>query len=166
MSKQKEAYVFQEAPGTSTKLNQLIVDSITPARLVFDFTMVWNTNIGPAQAEFWYFGWWPYNPEKSIYDRLRIHYRHTQIGGSLGDFEYSLDSAASWVPFSDAGSSGLPLSTLLIGGANVLAVDIRLDEITSFQHIGTRLDTGRPSVPDHLAVNLIGYLWSTEDTPF
>lgn len=169
MTKGKEVYTFGEAPARSTKINQWVTDYITTQREVFNFTATYDLNIGGfARPNFWYMGWWPYNPDKSLYNRLRVHYRLFWSGAVNVVLEYSLDSAATWVPFAVAGPgfTGLPLSVPVATLANSQAVDIPLDGITGFQHIGLRTDNDLPGVSNHLAINLMGFLWSTTDTPF
>lgn len=166
MSKNRETVVFGETPATSSKLNQLIKDYITPGSMIFDVNFEWDITFGVLVTPILYFGWWPYNPVKNVYDRLRVHWAYTNFGANVPTWEYSLDSNGSWNGFPASAGTGLPLSDPAITDVNSGAVDIPLDGITVFQHIGIRLNLGMPPNPTEVMANAKGYLWSTNDTPF
>lgn len=165
MSKVRVTFPFAQTPTSSAFHNELIEDYITPAKLVLsyqftaDVAMTTTTLLADPQ----YVVWFPYNPLKSLYDTLRIHIASS--GGSTTlPMEYSLDSGASWVAIGAGVLTGLPLSMPMANVANHFRYDVDLSTITTFQHVGLRIDW-LAALSTWIEGNVFAYLFSSVDPP-
>jgi hypothetical protein len=166
MSKAKVSWAFQERPVASSKMNQAIIDYITPALPIWSFS--YNMTVddpGVPVTGLEFYGFYPYNPQKSVYDRLYLIGRVNNSGLERADqIEVTFDGGSSWTP---AFPSATAAPVMLGGGAGDTLVEIwNLDvQVATFQWIGTRLTDpiGQGNVG---LARLIGFLYRSTDTPF
>ena len=174
MSKLRETIAFQELL-TSSKTNQLISDYITPGKLIMHVTGCWFAHATPS-----YIGWWPFNPNKNVFDRIRIlGQAWTPAGGGqpLGSWlEYTLDSGGSWTAI----GAGINIAGLLITlPADPIGIgpppteltlaywDVDISSIAATELIGFRLnDAGGGGGHNTAVVDLSMFLYLSTETPF
>lgn len=166
MSKARESWHYREF-STSEKLNRAVQDYISPGLLIMHVQGHYfdEAAIGvPVPPDPIYFGWYPYNPAKIIFDRLRIQGTSIIPGGT---WEYSLDSGATWNDILPAtGSLGVPMSNIFNTASPVNYRDVDLSGIASLQHIGFRLDRSSSWIDQFAAWNYQLLLYSSTQSPF
>lgn len=169
MSKAKVSWAFQERPVASSKMNQVVTDYITPGLPIWSFgnDAFWDPGfngldpgIPLAQAVVAIYGWYPYNPQKSVFDRLYLLASHF-LGGvdKIADIDMSFDGGASWVPAFPSATAA-PVSY----GNATYAETWNLDaQVATFQWLGVR-GNGIVLTTNHF--RLMGFLYRSTDTPF
>jgi hypothetical protein len=171
MSKIRESIAFQELL-TSAKTNQFIADYITPGKLIMHITGCWYQHATPT-----YLGWWLYNPNKVIFDRVRLlgQVNDPTGGGTTGDalLQYTLDSGASWASV----GAGTDVAGLLITmPADVTNTpppveltlrfwDINISSIAATQYFGVRLESAGGG-HGMAVIDLAVLMYSSTETPF
>jgi len=181
MAKAKVEWTFGETPATADKLNQTTLDYIRRGQLILSstgLTLHTTTTFGPesvAVNSLPNLGWFPYNPQKQVFDRMDILFNHETIASGGGDLttsthlQYSLDSDASWTS-ANPGQSAAPVPLhppAGLAGTTDLGASMRtvnISGITSFQWIGFRyLFDLSPEAHTWIAM---AYLYLSTDTPF
>jgi hypothetical protein len=139
-------------------MNQVITDYITPALPIWSYKFAFDVAT-PIFGVSQYFGYYPYNPQKSVYDRLWITAFSSRDGvNAAADFELSFDTGASWTgAFPSLAASGLTGFTY--DETWNLGV-----QVATFQWIGLRHSLLAASQSFSCAV--FGFLYRSTDTPF
>lgn len=158
MSKAKVDWAFQELI-TSAKLDEMVIDDLTPGRLI-----IHSTYSCPVSTAF-QLGWYLYNPAKQTNDRMRIF---GAFDAPLGlGLRYTLDSGATAITLGAGTDSGVDVT---IGDGSSSATqrdalywDVDLSGIASTQYIGVIVDNGITFVGRW---NLAVFLYRASDTPF
>ena len=169
MSKARITVAAGQTPAPSSQINTLISDYISTAKMVFSRQLLWdqafNTNFNPSD---FYWGWFPYHHQKSVYDTWLVEiigYITVSSGGWV--FQYSLDSGATWINLSTAPTTALPSSlstpTQTSGARTGFIID--LSGLTSFQHLGLRMEAASPAGLTHLEYYVESWIYSTVDAP-
>jgi hypothetical protein len=164
MSKARVNWAFQERPVSSTKMNQANTDYITPGLPIWSYWFKFNNDSGGLTGGGGV-GYYPYNPQKSVYDRLYIFGgAFTSSGGDETDeFDVTFNGGASWTP----AFPSLTASPVGLVGAFTLAETWDLDvQVATFQWIGWRWSGPGPTSGNEFILGFQGFLYRSTDTPF
>lgn len=159
MTKAKEVVAYGETPATSAKINQIITDYLTRG------TIMCNAQGGPltsADNGTWIVGWYPYNPDKQLWDRLRI-FGQIDYAAAVFTTQYSVDSGGSWSTII-GGAPPVATSTPSSGSTTQFDTTVDLSGIGSFQWLGIRLNFTVSSGSLYWFVH--SHLFNATDTPY
>jgi hypothetical protein len=163
MSKARVTWAFQERPVSSTKMNQVVIDYITPAVPIWSYYDSLSVADSVGVASIAPRGFFPYNPQKSVYDRLYVIGAASIIGtDQTSDFDLTFDGGSTWVPAfpSLTGAPVVMISTFTL--AEVWNLDV---QVATFQWIGWRITEGMPGGSSG-AICFQGFLYNSANTPF
>lgn len=157
MSKARVSWAFQERPVSSTKMNQVVIDYITPALPIWSTFYTFEATALSTSPRLFY----PYNPQKSVFNRLYLIGAAVANGSDETDeFDVSFDGGASWTPAFPSVTAA-PVTIL----ATTLAETWNLDvQVATFQWIGWRW--AGPPVTSSAHLGFIGFLYNSSNTPF
>lgn len=164
MSKARVSWAFQERPVSSSKMNQANTDYITPGVPIWSYFYshtVADTIGAYATAPR---GFFPYNPQKSVHNRLYIFGFAAQSAGGdqTAEFDVSFDGGATWTPaFPSVAAAPVTL------GAGTLFEIWDLDvQVATFQWIGWRWAGPAMVGGTSMSLGFQGFLYRSTDTPF
>lgn len=152
---------------TSARQTEGVTDYITPAFMIASTAggLVNEVN-NLSNYDTWHFGWYPYNPAKSLYDRMRIIYHGDRNAGALTLPEYTINAGVAWVPTVLAGAPPYavapPLSILDVITFGTEDVVLPLGAAT---WLGWRINTVG-AAPTSLTWTITVFLYNSADTPF
>jgi hypothetical protein len=165
MSKARVSWAFQERPVSSSKMNQANTDYMTPGVPIWSYFYRFqndsgvNVGAGPLLGG----GFYPYNPQKSVYDRLYL------IGAAFNgaseesdEFDLTFDGGATWTPAFPSAAAA-PITILSTTVAETWNLDV---QVATFQWIGWRWAGGGVSTGTAFVLGLQGFLYRSTDTPF
>lgn len=164
MSKARVDWTFGESPVGSAKLDQVSIDHITPGLPIWSFaySAFWDSTLTPnTVTPAPNIGFYPYHPDKSVYDRLYLIGRAVRDGAEFtNDIEISFDSGGSWTGAFPS-STAAPVSF----GTDTFSEIWNLDtNVVGFQWLGIRHNLATFDENYHL--RLLGFLYSSDDDPF
>ena len=153
---------------TSARQNEGVIDYITPAFMI-------ASTAGGLAAEPdnlsihnpWHFGWYPYDPAKSIYDTMRIIYYGRRDVAAVSMPEYTITAGPPWVPTVLAGALPYAVASPLTIAGGIVASgteDVVLP-LGAATWLGWRINSGGAG-PIGLTWTITVFLYSSADTPF
>jgi hypothetical protein len=180
MSKARVTWTFGETPATTDKLNAAVQDYIRPGHLIMNSvgttfhitTLDGNTGLMITPVLSFY----PYNPQRLVFDTMRIFFNHTAIHENGSDLtnslhlQYSLNSGATWAN-ANPGHSASPVVLvypMVFAGATDLGSairDVSLTSIAATQYIGFRYLSDSVDVGG-FAWCAFAILYSSTESPF
>lgn len=165
MSKARVDWAFGERPVSSSKLDQANTDYITPGNPIWSIRdeWFWDSGLMPAiQVPSTNIAWYPYNPQKSVADRLYLLGRlYIDAVDESDELEISFDTGANWTPAFPSITAG-PVS---FGADTLFEIWDLSAQVVSFQWLGIRISSPI-ATSANFRLHLLGFLYNSNDTPF
>ena len=169
MSKAPVDWAFGEVPVQSSKMDQVVVDHITPGLSVWSVQVhaFWDNSLGagPIMSSVVH-GWYPFHADKSVHNRLYLLAREVMDGSeTTANLEVTLDSGATWSPAFPSATAG-PVEWFGAGPGTLFEIwDV--STITGFQWIGIRRGSTVPtSFTTSYRLAIAGILYNLTFNPF
>lgn len=170
MTKTRTRWAAGESPASSSKQNEQTVDYISPGKLIcssvggIDNGAAETPSIHPVALVF-YLGWYPWNPAKSVYDRLRIWSHKLVVGGSgTQELQYTVSSGSVWTSTA-TGSVATPVpinNPFQAANGGTADLDVDLSSFTGFRWIGFRWSSDGGAAITYLGWFLQAFLYRSD----